>query len=126
MKQLVESELQTWPLSRLRNLDITSKEDELLVQRIVNEKMAELPDQYPIQASYYDTDNIRTKEDELRLQARLDEARAARRARLMPEEEPEAREDQEIPVPPTPEPEPIPTEAHENPVISKVKRAKKS
>lgn len=113
------------PISRLRNLDITSRDEEVIVQRILNEKMAELPDQYPIQASYFDTDNIRSKEQELEVQRRLDEIRAKRRATLL--NKTEDREAQEVTVPPAPEPEPvsIPTEQSENPVISKVKKAKK-
>jgi len=69
-------------ISRLRNLDIMSKEDELLVQEVLNTKLMHVPDPEQIHATASETDAIKSKEDELALQAKLDAQRAAKKAKV--------------------------------------------
>ena len=66
-------ELQKMPLNRVRLLDIKTPEQERLVQEIVNKKMVKLPPQNQI----YDRldHDIKSKEEELRVQKELDERR---------------------------------------------------
>jgi hypothetical protein len=61
------------PISQLRGLDIKEKEDELLVQEVLNEKLESEPNLDPNRPvlSSSETDNL-TPEKERALQARLD------------------------------------------------------
>ncbi len=72
-------ELAAMPISRLRTLDIQSSNEEALVQIVINEKVKAAPVEVPQLVIHED---IRTKEDELAWQAKVDE----RNERLRPKE----------------------------------------
>ena len=60
------------PISRLRSLDIKEKEEELLVQEVINEKLQNEPQLDPnkVQFTSSQTDNL-TPEKEAELQAKM-------------------------------------------------------
>jgi hypothetical protein len=69
-------------LERLRLVDVHDKEEELLLQEIVNSKLAVLPPQGEVNRS--DVPDIKTPEQEAEWQAKIDERNAAIKNRYAP------------------------------------------
>ena len=69
-------------LERLRLVDVHDKEEELLLQEIVNSKLAVLPPQG--EANRSDVPDIKTPEQEAEWQAKIDERNAAIKNRYAP------------------------------------------
>lgn len=76
-----EQELMTMPLAVVRGLDFETKEQEKLVQRVVDRRLSDLPPSQPIYRR--DVPDIETPEQELEWQAKID----ARTAKLRPKME---------------------------------------
>jgi hypothetical protein len=73
-------QLDAMSISRLRGIDIAEKDEELLVQEIINRKTAALPPD-PEKIKSNDVPDISTPEEEEKWQKILDERRAAVKAR---------------------------------------------
>jgi len=74
-------ELEVMPINLLRNIDIQTKEEEELVQRVWNKRQLDLPIDIDLTIRSSETDNM-TPEKEAELQARIDAEKAAKRAEL--------------------------------------------
>jgi hypothetical protein len=74
------------PLSVLRGLNIESPEEEVLVQEVVNERVARLPVLDDGPSSSLKTDSILSPEIEAQLQAEIDAKRAQKHAPVAEEE----------------------------------------
>ncbi len=73
------------PILQLRGLDIKSKEEEELVQEVLNARLAEMPVENPVTFSSMETDNL-TPEKEAALQAEIDLRNAGIKAQFEPVE----------------------------------------
>ena len=81
MKNYTESELMSMPLKIVRNLDFDTKEQETLIQTVVNRRLSVLP---PSQAiSRRDVPEIQNQEEEKEWQRIIDERTAKLRPSLM-------------------------------------------
>lgn len=76
-----EAELRSMPLGTLRNLDVHSSEEEQMVQKVINSRMADLPPSSPIYRG--DVPEIQNQEQEQEWQKVIDE----RTAKLKPKME---------------------------------------
>ena len=79
------AELSQFSIPRLRNLDIKTKEEEDLVQDVLNSKLKHQPIENPITATSGETDNM-TPEKEKELQSEIDAKNEAKKKKLVPEE----------------------------------------
>ncbi len=97
-----EQELMSMPLQVLRGLDIETKDQETLVQKVVNRRVAALPPSSPIFRR--DVPDIENQEQEKEWQQKINE-RTARLKPRMEDESPESQpEPQEDPTPAEPAP----------------------
>lgn len=105
-------ELETMPLELLRGRDIRTKEEEDLVQEVLNERLVvEMPDFQPdIPFRQGTTTDIKDKAEEEALQAKIDAQREAHRKlyESRVEEVPSDTPIEEAPIEPTPIVEPLP------------------
>lgn len=74
-------ELEVMPINLLRNIDIQSKEEEDMVQRVYNKRQLDMPIDVDINITSSMTDDL-TPEKEAILQAEIDAKKAARRQEL--------------------------------------------
>ncbi len=81
-----KDELMSFPLARLRLIDVVNAEDEKVLQEVVSLKMSQMPSDTPVQR--IDVPDIKTKEEEERWQKVIDE----RNAKLKPQVEVKADE----------------------------------
>lgn len=81
-------QLENMPLNLLRNVDIQSKEEEELIQKIFNKRQLDNPViDVDLNITSRMTDAIKTPEDEKKLQAEIDAKKAEARAKFtLPEE----------------------------------------
>lgn len=72
------------PITFLRHLDIETKDEEMLVQEVLNERLKNAPSVVPPRSlPAYMTDRVETKEDEERLQKIVDERHTRERAQAL-------------------------------------------
>ena len=69
-----KDELMQMPVAKLKLIDITNKEEEALVQAVINLKTVDAPPQTPVSTAF--VPDIKTKEEEEKWQKILDEKRA--------------------------------------------------
>ena len=99
--QYTEDELMDLPMKLLQGVDIRSKEEEEMVQRVIDRKRLASPQPLiPLRITSSDTDGM-TKEKELALQAKIDAHNEDIRLRLTGASEAAPIEE------PVPEPEPL-------------------
>ena len=76
--------LETLTLSVLRGIDITTPEEEKIVQALVNSKLRIVPVQKPVNYAHDKTD-FKTKEEELEFQKIVDDRMAEQRPQIVDE-----------------------------------------
>ena len=74
MFNYTKEQLMELPLAKLKLIDISSKEEEALVQAVINLKTVDAPPQTPVSTAF--VPDIKTKEEEEKWQKILDEKRA--------------------------------------------------
>lgn len=79
-------QLEQMPINLLRGIDIKSKEEEELVQKVLNKRMVDMPVQIDLDIPSSMTDNM-NGEKEAKLQAEIDAKRAEARAKFAPQPE---------------------------------------
>lgn len=79
-----KQELENMPMSILRGIDIKSQEEEEMIQKVVNQKLADMPLDIDLNINSSRTDDM-TPEKEALLQAEIDAKKAAARKELLPE-----------------------------------------
>lgn len=92
VKDYSVEELNLMPLSFIRNLDVRNKEEEIILQAVVSEKMKSAPveniPQLTVEEQKLLDSPMLTPEKEREIQARLDERRAKYRAVIVGEKVP--------------------------------------
>jgi hypothetical protein len=74
MMNLTKEQLMEMPLNKLKLIDISSKEEEALVQAVINLKTIDIPPQTPVYN--LDVPDIKTAEEEAKWQKIMDDRRA--------------------------------------------------
>ncbi len=80
-----KEELYAMPILQLRGIDIQEKEEEVLVQEVLNARLAEMPVENPVHFTSMQTDNL-TPEKEAELQAEINARNAGIKAQFEPTE----------------------------------------